>query len=144
MKKHFNRKAVAKYFYNQLTGNFTGFIVAVSASGLVSKFFETRSIRNLWGLTSKKTVVDKSTFAALEWFVSILIGFIVFEIMTKVVKERIDRHLPFLKTRLLRFLVHIKFRSRSREYLLVVRNTSSTTYSFMQQRARIAFARFRQ
>ena len=95
--KYLSRKNIAKYLYDQLTGNFAGFIVAMSASGLVSRFFETRSIRNLWGIASKKTVISKETFGALEWIISIVIGFVVFEIMTKVVKERLDRNAPALK-----------------------------------------------
>jgi hypothetical protein len=105
VKKFFNKKAALKYLYDQLTGNFLGFLVGFSATTLVSRFFEARSIKNLWGLTSRKTVVDKDTFSMLEWMVSIVVGFIVFEIMTKVVKERIDKYFPIYKYKLMRWLV---------------------------------------
>jgi hypothetical protein len=100
-----SRKVVFKYLYDQLTGNFAGFIVGMSASSLVSHFFETRGLKNLWGLASKKTVVDKETFSNLEWIISIVIGFIVFEIFTKVIKEKIDRYFPKYKFRFLRWVV---------------------------------------
>ena len=100
--KYFNRKVMTQYLYDQLTGNFAGFLIGISASGLVSQFFETRSLKNLWGLGAKKTIVDKETFSNLEWIISIVIGFIAFEIMTKVVKEKIDRHFPAFRFRLLR------------------------------------------
>jgi len=103
--KYFNRKTILTYLYDQLTGNFMGFLIGLSATSFVSRFFETRSLRNLWGLTAKKTVVDKDTFANLEWIVSIVIGFIVFEIMTKVVKAKIDEYFPSLKTRVLRWAI---------------------------------------
>src|SRR5688572_32543797 len=98
-------KTISRYLYDQLTGNFLGFLIGASATKLVSQFFETRGLKNLWGLTAKKTVVDKGTFANLEWIISILIGFIVFEIMTMIVKARIDQHAPGIKTRLFRWAI---------------------------------------
>jgi hypothetical protein len=114
--KYFERKRVFKYLYDQLTGNFAGFLVGMSATGLVSKFFETRSIKNLWGLTAKKAVVSKETFGALEWIISILIGFIVFEIMTKVVKQKIDQRLPSMKAKLFRWMIRNNLRSASKVF----------------------------
>lgn len=103
--KYFDRKVVARYLYDQLTGNFAGFLIGISATSLVSQFFETRSLKNLWGLGAKKTVIDKDTFSNLEWIISIVIGFVAFEIMTKVVKGKIDRHFPAFRFRILRWLV---------------------------------------
>jgi len=103
--KYLNRKTILKYLYDQLTGNFMGFLIGLSATSFVSHFFETRSLRNLWGLTAKRTVVDKDTFANLEWIASIVIGFIVFEIVTKVLKARIDKYFPLLKTRVFRWAI---------------------------------------
>jgi hypothetical protein len=103
--KFFSRKVILRYLYDQLTGNFAGFLIGMSASGLVSRFFETRSIRNLWGLTAKKTIVDKTTFSNLEWILSIVIGFIVFEIFTKVIKERIDKNFPRYKIKFMRWMI---------------------------------------
>lgn len=105
MKKFLSGKVILRYLYDQLTGNFAGFLIGMSASSLVSRFFETRSIKNLWGLTAKKTVVDKATFSNLEWILSIVIGFIVFEIFTKVVKERIDKNFPKYKIKVMRWMI---------------------------------------
>lgn len=114
--KYLKKKTILRYLYDQLTGNFMGFLVGMSATGLVSQFFATRSIRNLWGLTSRKTVIDKDTYAMLEWIISIVIGFIVFEVMTKVVKEKLDHHLPVFKRQLFRFIIakqlHTSMRTR--------------------------------
>lgn len=52
--KYFNRKAITQYLYDQLTGNFAGFLIGLSATSLVSQFFETRSLKNFWGLGAKK------------------------------------------------------------------------------------------
>jgi hypothetical protein len=77
----------------------------MSATSLVSKFFETRSLKNLWGLTAKKTIVNKATFSNLEWILSIVIGFIVFEIFTKVIKEKIDKNFPRYKIKFMRWMI---------------------------------------
>jgi|GEM_PF-2822499 len=74
------------YLFDKLIGSFTGFVIGLWAAGLVSHFFATRSIKNLWGLASKKTIVDKQTFSILEWLASALIGYIVFEIVIRLVK----------------------------------------------------------
>lgn len=93
-------KKFLEYLYNNFTGNFLGFVIGMASVRLVSRFFTTRSIKNLWGLTARKTVVDKQTFTGLEWMVSVIIGFIVFEIISKWVKKKTDELLLKYKTRL--------------------------------------------
>ena len=88
---------LALYLYNNFLGNFLGFIVGMASTRLVSHFFATRSLKNLWGLTSKKTLVDKQTYSTIEFAISILIGFIVFEIISKGVKKKMDEMLPSWK-----------------------------------------------
>jgi hypothetical protein len=78
------------YLYNNYIGNFLGFVIGMASTRLVAQFFTTRSIKNPWGLTAHKTVVDKQTFSAMQWMISILIGFIVFEIISKWIKFKMD------------------------------------------------------
>jgi hypothetical protein len=87
----------AEYLYSNYIGNFLGFAIGMASTRLVSHFFTTRSIRNLWGLTAHKTVVDKHTYSTMEWVVSIVIGFIVFEIVSKWLKKKMDEILPRYK-----------------------------------------------
>jgi len=82
-------KDLSKYAYNQFKGQFLGFIVGTSAASFVSTFFETRKMSNLWGLTARKTIVSGDTFRFLEWFCALVVGFIVFEIVNNVVKEKL-------------------------------------------------------
>ncbi len=96
--KYLNTGNIAKYLYNNFIGNFLGFVVGMAATRIVSHFFATRSLKNLWGLTSKKTVVDKSTFSNLQLLVSIVIGYIVFEIISKFIQKKMDELLPAYKT----------------------------------------------
>ena len=96
MKIDFLRKFLA-YLYGNFAGNFMGFVIGITSTKLVSNFFTTRSIKNIWGLTARKTVVDKQTFHAFEWLISVIIGFIVFEIVSKWLKKKIDQQLPKYK-----------------------------------------------
>ncbi|MBO9153585.1 hypothetical protein ACFOTA_15295 [Chitinophaga sp. GCM10012297] len=86
-----------EYIYNNYIGNFLGFVIGMASTRLVSHFFTTRSIRNLWGLTARKTVVDKHTYTTMEWVISIIIGFIVFELVSKWLKKRLNEMLPKYK-----------------------------------------------
>jgi hypothetical protein len=83
-------KDLSRYAFNQFKGHFLGFIVGTSAASVVSTFFETRKVSNLWGLTAKKTVVSGDTFRFLEWFCALVVGFIVFEVVNNLVKEKLS------------------------------------------------------
>ena len=88
---------LALYLYNNFLGNFLGFIIGLASAKLVAHFFATKSIKNLWGLTARKNLVDKQTFVILQWTISILIGFIVFEIISKGLKKKFEEQLPSFK-----------------------------------------------
>ncbi len=103
--KQFSSKKILSYIYNKITGTFAGFVIGMAATSLVSRFFETRSLKNLWGFTAKHKVIDKKTYSHVEWLISIIIGFIVFEIMTKVIKKKLDEHFPRYKIGFLRWII---------------------------------------
>src|SRR5436190_1057572 len=94
-------KSFFKYLYDNFIANFIGFAIGIAATKLVSHFFVTRSIRNLWGLAAKKTVIDKKTFSNLELFISVVIGFIVFEILSKWIKAKMAEVYPVCKNTVL-------------------------------------------
>lgn len=136
-----NLRTIWRYLYDQLTGNFLGFLIGASATGLVSHFFETRSIRNLWGIAAKKTVVDKSTFQNLEWIISIVIGFIVFEIMTKVVKAKLDQYMPKYKRILFRWIIREDVREKVRTTHVAIGQRGTAFFSAVHQGVRQAINR---
>lgn len=142
VRKYLNRKVIGQYLYDQLTGNFAGFLIGMSATSLVSQFFETRSLKNFWGLGSKKTVVDKDTFSNLELILSILIGFIAFEVMTRVVKEKIDRYLPVYKYRVKRWLVRTNWHGITRNLSLRFNSRRMVFFSGMRSGLKNAFSRY--
>lgn len=86
-----------EYVYNNYVGNFLGFVIAMMSSRLVSHYFTTRSIKNLWGLTAHKTVINKHTYTNLEWAITIVIGFIVFELVSKWLTKKLQQLLPKYK-----------------------------------------------
>lgn len=88
------RKEAVQYLYDQVLAQFTGFCIGIYSTGIVSRFFETRSITNLWGLLARKTVVDEGTFNILERIVAVVIGFIVFVIVTTILKPLLERLKP--------------------------------------------------
>lgn len=90
-------KKFLQYAYSNYTGNFIGFAIGMASTRVVAHFFTTRSINNLWGLTAKKTVVNKQTFSAMEWLISIVIGFVVFELISKWVKKKMNPYLQKYK-----------------------------------------------
>lgn len=87
-----NGKRFLNYFINEVIGRFAGFIIGMWATKVVSIFFEKKGIHNLWGLTAKRKVLDKDTFENIEWLVSVIIGFIVYEIISRFIKEKLVPH----------------------------------------------------
>lgn len=91
-----SRKEALEYLKNQVLAQFIGFYVGISSTGLVSQFFETRGISNLWGVLARKPVVNAQTFNVLERIVAVVIGFIVFEIVSRNLKPLMDRWKPVI------------------------------------------------
>ncbi len=89
-----NRKETLGYLKGQALGQFIGFYVGMSSTGLVSQFFETRGISNLWGVLARKPILDAQTFNILERIVAVVIGFIVFEIVSRNLKPLIANWKP--------------------------------------------------
>lgn len=110
-----DRKKILRYVYDEAIGRFLGFIIAFSASGLVSRFFETRSFKNLWGITAKKKVISKEAFENYEWIASVAIGFIVLELYNKYLKDSIDKYIA---------LAYGKVLEIARPYIPVVQDKS--------------------
>lgn len=94
-------KNFVKYLYDNFIANFIAFVIGIAATKLVSLFFVTRSIKNLWGLTARKTVIDKKTFSNLELLISVMVGYIVFEVISKWIKKKMEETYPVYKTKVL-------------------------------------------
>ena len=110
---------IFRYLTDQFIGSFTGFVIGIWASTLVSHFFATRSINNLWGLTSRKTIVSKQTFGAMEWIASVLIGYIVFELVIRAMRRYLLPRTIATRTRLMRMMMRVWIHIRKKEDSLV-------------------------
>ncbi len=108
-------KNIFRYLGDQFIGTFASFIIGLWASSLVSHFFATRSIRNLWGLTAKKTVVDKQTFSMLEWLASVIVGYLVVEIAARLIKNHVTPRLTIFRLRFIRLMIRTGWHVRLRE-----------------------------
>ena len=135
-------KMVLYYLYDKLTGTFSGFVIGMAATGLVSRFFETKSFKNLWGLTAKKKVVDKETFGYLEWTASVVIGFLVFEIFTKVIKKKIDENAPRYKIKLKRWIIRKGWHEMLRNSHSMIRTRRLALFSSLYNGTKAAFSQF--
>lgn len=89
-----SKKEALDYLKGQAVSHFVGFYVGLSSTGLVSQFFETRSFSNLWGILATKPLIDARTFHVLERIFAVLIGFVVFEIISKNLGPLIQRWKP--------------------------------------------------
>ncbi|GAC1490479.1 MAG: hypothetical protein NVS1B13_20250 [Flavisolibacter sp.] len=136
-----NFKKIIHYLYDKLTGSFIGFLIGSGAAGLVSHFFETRNIHNLWGLTAKKRLVNKHTLSNIEWIVSIIIGFLVFEILTKVVKKKIEEYFPRYKFIFMRWLIRNKIYTHVQKTHFQLKEKGVAFFSFIYLGAKNAIER---
>ncbi|MFN6945757.1 MAG: hypothetical protein ACK4ND_12490 [Cytophagaceae bacterium] len=97
-----------QYLASEIFENFIGFIVGMGVTKFISNFFETRSIRNLYGLTAKKKVVSKSEFENMEMVISIIIGFIALLLVRRLMMLYVMPYVPMLRFRAKRKLVFCK------------------------------------
>ena len=138
-------KDLSRYAYNQFKGHFLGFIVGTSAARFVSTFFETRKVSNLWGLTARKTVVSGDTFRFLEWFCALVVGFIAFEVVNNLLKEKLSTQLEkfssFISDRSLMSKSDASAPRTSKTLRLIARFTKSLAASGKNANESVAAAR---
>ena len=139
------KKHLSTYAYSQFKGHFLGFIVGTSAASVVSTFFETRKVSNLWGLTAKKTVVSGDTFRFLEWFCALVVGFIAFELVNNLAKEKLsvqlERISSFIRDRGLMSALDKSAPRTSKTLRLIARFTKSLAGSGENANESVAAAR---
>lgn len=69
------------YLVGEALGNLVGFGAGVAAHSLLKQFFVRKSLFNAWGLFSKRAAVSKDTLSWLEVGLTVLVGFVVFELV---------------------------------------------------------------
>lgn len=69
-------KNILNYVVNELVNTMIGFIVGLTTSNFMLSFFEVEGWQNIWGLWSSKLVLNEHLFTAIQWMISITIGYI--------------------------------------------------------------------
>jgi hypothetical protein len=71
-----HKKSVHRIFEEIFT-NAIGWIAGLLSVDLLKMFFIEKKWINAWGIFSKKTAVNSTTFSILEWTLTAVIGFMV-------------------------------------------------------------------
>ena len=85
----FTKAKFKRLIFSQTIGNFIGFAVAILATTFFShQITERRSVKNLFGLIERKQTVVNNIPEWLQWLLSVLIGFIVFEFVNYIIQTK--------------------------------------------------------
>lgn len=80
--KKFNRKYMTNVVIQKMLGNLVGFAVGVLITNSFTHYVtERRSVKNLFGLAGRKKVLVNDTPEWIQYGLSILLGFIVLEVI---------------------------------------------------------------
>ena len=126
-----NRKETVGYLKGQALGQFIGFYVGISSTGLVSQFFETRQLSNLWGILASKPILDEQTFNVLERIVAVVIGFVIFEIVSRNLNPLIARWKPLVAEGIARRAKDQGWDVRAQALVSALRTRTISIYSSM-------------
>ena len=89
----FNLSRLQQLYVKAALGNFVGFVAGSTVTLLTTyEMLERKGIKNLFGILPRKTVVVHRLPEWLEWSLSILLGYVVMEI----VRSIIDGNKPLL------------------------------------------------
>jgi hypothetical protein len=124
-----NRKEALEYLKGQAFSQFVGFYVGLSSTGIVSQFFETRSVSNLWGVLAEKPLVDAQTFSVLERIFAVLIGFVVFEIVSKNLRPFVQRWKPVVVGEIARRRKEQRWDEKAEKMLIAVKKKALAFYA---------------
>ncbi len=69
----------------ELISNGISMLIAILVTSLLSNFFVAKSIKNLWGLGSKKVKVNQDSMMIMETLLVFVVGLVVFTIVEQVV-----------------------------------------------------------
>ncbi len=67
--------------------NIIGWIAGLLSIDILDYFFIQKSWKNVWGIFSKRTVVNAETYSLLEWLLTAFIGFLVMVFVNMLVKK---------------------------------------------------------
>ncbi len=73
----------------ETVSNVIGWIAGLLSIDILDYFFIQKSWKNVWGVFSKRTVVDAETYSFLEWLLTALLGFLVMVLVNRLVRAKL-------------------------------------------------------
>jgi sterol desaturase/sphingolipid hydroxylase (fatty acid hydroxylase superfamily) len=85
-----NKEKVVNFIVNETIGRFVGFVVGMWSSSLFTKVvYEKRGLNNLFGMMPRKKVVVNTTPEWVQLLLSIIVGFIMLELVNYFFKNKL-------------------------------------------------------
>jgi hypothetical protein len=91
-----HKKSVHRIF-EEIFANAIGWIAGLISVDLLKLFFIEKKWINAWGIFSKKTAVNSTTFSFLEWTLTAVIGFMVMYAVSFLTKKVFFRNHASIK-----------------------------------------------
>ncbi len=76
-------------FFEEAISNGIGWLAGLLSIDILDYFFIQKSWKNVWGIFSKRTVVNAETYSFLEWALTAVLGFIVMLLVNRLVRRRL-------------------------------------------------------
>ena len=87
-RSRFTGQKLQHLYVHAALGNFVGFVAGSMVTVLTTyRSIEGRSVRNLFGILPRKTVVVHLLPAWLEWTLAILVGYVVMEVVRHLIQQ---------------------------------------------------------
>lgn len=82
-----NKNKAVGSLIEEILANGIGWVAGLLSVDVLKLFFIERKWSNAWGLFSKKTAVNSSTFNILEWILTAIIGFLVMWMINVLIRK---------------------------------------------------------
>ena len=89
MKIDIDNKKVTRWAVSKILGQAVGYLAGFSSSLIVAQFFVKKNLWNGFGLFAKREAVNKDTYEWLLFLSSYIIGFLVMQLVTYLLKKYI-------------------------------------------------------
>ena len=80
-------KKAAGFVLSEVANYAVSYLAGYSASMFVNKFFVTRRLGNLWGLTASRKVLDHDVYSALMFWSTYVFGLVVGLLVSHLIKR---------------------------------------------------------
>ena len=86
------RQNHAKLVTDTFISNAAGLLMGMLSAQFVSRFFDVKGLHNLWGITSRQTLVSENTYNGICFAVEFFVALVVFTLTDHFINEYRSRH----------------------------------------------------